>query len=211
MNLRLNPRTARTVCLGLWALAATALLWAQGGGLDARRARDLIRRLGGGEMEQGRVRVKNISAGIGGSSVIVEAQIETAFRFTRDQNDWRIAEIRLADGQWESIELVEEAVRREKIRRTAALLQKLGEGLEAYRRARGNYVVTDDIAVLVDHLSPQYLSPPLRFDLWGVQFDYRGLTNSYRLASAGPDRRPGTGDDLVVEDGRARPTAESRE
>jgi len=203
----MRPRIPATICVGASVLVASALLLAQGrGSLDARGARELIRQLGGAAaLEKGRVRIKSVTPGIGGNDVIVEAQLEAAFRLTRDQNTWRVAEVRLGDRQWESLELITEALRREKIRRTAALMQQLAGGLEAYRRERGNYVVADDMAVVADHLSPRYLSAPLRFDLWGEPFAYHGTAASYRLASAGPDHKLETGDDLVVENGVLRP------
>ena len=205
----MTARTTVTICLGAWALVASALLLAESkGSLDARRARDVIRRLGGGELEKERVRIRSITPGTGGTSAVVEAQIETTFRFARDGEEWRAAEIRVGDRQWESLELVAEAVRREKIRRTTALLQRLGEALETYRRERGNYVVAEDAAVLVDHLSPRYLNTPVRFDLWDTPIGYRGTAGSYRLSSAGPDRQPGTPDDLVLESGARRPGSE---
>jgi hypothetical protein len=191
-----------------WALIASALLLAQAKGLDAGRARELIRRLGGGEMEKERVRIRSINPGVGGEDVIVEAQIETAFRFTREKGVWQVAEIRLGDRQWESIELLTEAVRREKTRRTTALMQKIAAGLEAYRRERGNYVVAEEVAVMVDHLAPRYLDPSVRFDLWGSPFSYHGTASSYRLTSSGPDQKAGTADDLVMENGALRARAE---
>ena len=148
--------------------------------------------------------IKSISSGVGGDNAVVEARIETAFRFARQDGAWRIAEVRLGDQQWESLELLEEAVRREKERRTITLLQRLAEGLEAYRREHGQYVAAEEIAVLLDYLSPRFSGPPLRFDLWGEQFRYRGTAAGYKLSSIGADRRPDTADDLVIEDGRLR-------
>ena len=48
---------------------------------------------------------------------------------------------------------------------------------------------------------------PSRFDLWGRQFEYRGSAAGYRLTSAGADGKPGTNDDLVVENGVVRTAA----
>jgi hypothetical protein len=39
-------------------------------------------------------------------------------------------------------------------------------------------------------------------DAWSREFDYKGESASYRLASLGPDGKPGTGDDIVFENGR---------
>ncbi len=201
------PRTSITICLGVGVLATATLLLAQSGGsLSPGRARELLRRLGGAELEKDRVRIKSVTPGIGG--VMVEAQLDATFRVTRDHDDWRVTDIRLGDREWESIELITEAVRREMTRRASALLQQVAEALESYRRERGNYVVTDDASVLSDHLAPHYLREPVRFDPWGAALIYHGTASSYRLISAGPDRKPETNDDLVMENGKLRGTSE---
>jgi hypothetical protein len=176
--------------------------------IGARQARELIQNIAGANLKKEQVQIKNISGGIGSGGVIVEAQVETAFRLTKDKDGWRIAEVRLGDRQWESFELIEEAVRREKIRRTNALLKQLADGLAAYRSERGQFVATDDIAELLDFISPRYLKTPQRFDLWGKQFEYRGSATGYRLHSSGPDRKSGTRDDLIVEDGELKSATE---
>jgi hypothetical protein len=200
----MTPRTTVIIFISAGLLACAALLLAQSGGtLSAGRARDLIRRLGGAELEKDRVRIKSVTPGTGGGA-IVEAQIDATFRVTREGDEWRVKEMRLGDRQWESIELIAEAIEREKARRTTALLEQVAAALESYRRARGHYVVAEDAGVLVDHLSPNHLRTPVRFDLWGASLIYRGTASNYRLASAGPDRKPETNDDLVVENGKLR-------
>src|SRR5262249_3288170 len=144
--------------------------------IGARQARELIQKLAGATLSPEQVQIKKISGGIGGG-VVVEAQIDTAFRFTKDKNGWRIAEARLGAGQWESFELIEEAIRQEKIRRTNALLQQIATGIVAYKNERGQFVEADEITKLLDLLSPRYLKSPQRFDLWGQELEYRGSAN----------------------------------
>jgi hypothetical protein len=204
----MNSRTITTICALAWALLASALLLASSDALEARQARELLQRLGGAEWKKEQVRIKSVTPGLSASEAIVEAQIETAFRFTRAGDQWRVAEVRLGDRQWESLELVAEALRREKVRRTTALLREITGALEAYRRERGHYVIAEEASVLVDHLAPRYLDAVIGFDLWGVPLAYRGTAAHYRLSSAGPDRQPGTGDDLVIENGALRTPAE---
>src|SRR5262249_37921812 len=127
---------------------------------------------------------------------------------TKDKNGWRIAEARLGAGQWESFELIEEAIRQEKIRRTNALLQQIATGIVAYKNERGQFVEADEITKLLDLLSPRYLKSPQRFDLWGQELEYRGSANAYRLLSIGPDRKLGTKDDLIIENGELKTGAE---
>lgn len=187
------------------ALLATAfggaLVWAAADGLSAQKARQVLQKLAGANLSKNQIQIKKISSGLTGSDAVVEAQIETAFRLVKDKDDWRIAEIRLGDRQWESFELVEEAIRREKARRTNALLQQMADAIEAYRKDRGQMPDADNVATLLDYLTPRYLNPPVRFDLWGKQFEYRGERDRYTLLSAGPDGKSGTKDDLVVENG----------
>lgn len=168
--------------------------------LDAGRAREMLRHLGGGDLPKNQVRIKQVSPGVTGNDAIVEAQIETTWRFTQSSEGWKIAEVRLGDRQWESVELITEAVRREKIRRTSALMQQLAEGLETHRQAQGSYIIADSIVKLLDQLPPRFAS--LRNDLWGTQFSYQGTAAGYRLISAGDDRKAGTPDDLVLENGK---------
>lgn len=191
-----------------YVLLVAAVLLASGAAVAAdvigtRQALELLRHFGGANWSKDQVEIKKIIPGTGsGGGVIVEARIETAFRMVKEKRDWRIVEVRFGDQQWESLELVEEAVRREKIRRTQAQLKELSEGLVAYQRDHQQFAVTDDTGQLLDYLAPRYLKAPPRFDLWGKQFQYRGTARKYRLSSSGPDLKPGTGDDLVVEGGQ---------
>jgi hypothetical protein len=149
-----------------------------------------------------RVRIKSISPGMGGEA-IVEAQVETAVRFTQDkQGKWHAVEMRSGDRRWESFELIETAVRKEKALRTTADLRRIATALEAFRRERGFYVEADEGRALIDNLSPGYLDTVLRLDWWSREFEYKGTATGYRLASLGADGVAGTGDDIVIENGK---------
>jgi hypothetical protein len=202
MKLRIQPRKLIVCGAGLcvFALASMWLLAIAAESLNVRQARDLLQHLGGANLSKDQVQIKKIESGAGGGAII-EAQIETAFRVQKGKDGWRIAEVRLGDRQWESFELIEEAVKREKMRRTTALLNRFAEGLKAYQQDRGQYAVTDEISELLDYLSPRYIPLPPRFDLWGKEFEYDGTATNYRLVSAGPDGKKGTSDDLVLENG----------
>lgn len=177
----------------------SALLVVGGDGqLSAKQARELLRKLGGAELPPEQVRIKTVSNGLGGNA-IVEATLETAVRFKQEKGAWQVVDIRLGDQHWESVELVTEALRREKTRRTEALLQKLADALAAYKEDQGRYVVAPDFNQLLDQLAPRYLPVTIRFDLWEQPLAYRSTGNEYRLSSAGPDGKPDTADDLVLE------------
>jgi hypothetical protein len=175
--------------------------------LSVKQARELLQHLGGANLPKDQVQIKKVTSGIG-SSAIIEAQIETAFRVKKEKDGWHIAEVRLGDRQWESFELIEEAIAREKARRTTALMKQLTDGLAAYQRERGQYVVTKEIAELLDVLSPRYVPTPVRSDLWGKPLEYEGTATGYRLLSAGADGKTGTKDDLIVENGAIKTATE---
>ena len=202
MKLRIN--SGRLLLFGLSALpliGGAFWLGATADDIGVKQARELIQNIAGANLTQDQVRIKNISPGVGGGGVIVEAQIETAFRVTKGKDGWRIAEARLGSGQWESFELIEEALRREKVRRTNALLRQIADGLGAYKSDRGKFVESGRIAELLDFLSPRYVKSPRRVDLWGEELEYQGSATNYRLISYGPDRKSGTKDDLIIENG----------
>jgi len=209
MKLRIKPRIL-AICGSGALLLVTGAFWLVGAADDigVRQARELIQNIAGANLKQDQVQIKKISGGVGGGGVIVEAQIETAFRFTKGKDGWRIAEARLGAGQWESFELIEEALRREKIRRTSDLLKQIADGIGAYKNERGQFVDADRIAKLLDFLSPRYLNAPPRVDLWGEELEYRGSAASYRLVSSGPDRKSGTKDDLIIENGEVKTSPE---
>ena len=172
--------------------------------LDVGTVRRLLLRLGGADFETGQVEIRKISPGIGGEA-IVEARIETAYRFRKQDDDWEVAEIRLGDRQWESLELVREVVRREKVRRTRLQLQELTTALSSYLTANGSYVEAQTVQGLLDGLTAAHLRVPQWFDQWGTPLLYQGGKQEFRLRSAGPDRQFETSDDLVADSSAQAP------
>jgi Type II secretion system (T2SS), protein G len=182
---------------------ALSLVWvfAYGRELGAREARQRIAAALGLDKTDD-VRIKNISAGMGGEA-IVEAQFDASFRFTQGKDgSWNAVEVRTGDRKWESIELIQTAVRKEKELRTTADMRTLVTALEAFRRERGFYVAADTNSALIDNLAPRYLGSIIRLDAWSHEFEYKGTETGYRLASLGPDGKPRTGDEIVIENGQ---------
>lgn len=168
--------------------------------LGAREARTKVAQALGLDKPDN-VHIKSISRA--GSDAIVEAQFDAAFRFTSDKDGkWQAVEVRTGDRKWESIELIQTAIQKEKALRTSADLRTVATALESYRRENGSYVNADTCSALIDHLSPRYLVSVVRLDAWSREFDYKGASGAYRLVSLGPDGKPGTGDDIVFENGR---------
>ncbi len=148
------------------------------------------------------VHIRSISEGMGGQA-IVEASIDAAFRFEKDKSGkWKAVEVRTGDQTWESFELIETALRKEKILRTTADMRAISVAIEAFRRERGHYIAAKTAAALIDNLSPVYLGPIIRRDAWSREFQYTGSEGGYRLASLGPDGRAETGDEIVIENGQ---------
>ncbi len=182
---------------------ALLLLWAVAFAreLGSREAREKI--AAALELDRpDRVRIKDISRGPGAQAV-VEASIDAAFRMVQDKDGkWQVVDLRTGDRQWESMELIHTAIRKEKTLRTAADMRTLATALEAFRRTRGFYVTAETGAALVDHLAPDYLNTVIRLDAWSREFQYNGTATSYRLISLGPDRQPQSGDELIIENGQ---------
>ncbi|PYT08112.1 MAG: hypothetical protein DMF60_05640 [Acidobacteria bacterium] len=190
------PRALVMIALALLFIGAAAIAR----DLGAREARERIAQAMGFDKPDN-VRIKNISAS--GSDAIVEAQFNAAFRFTTDkEGKWQAVEVRTGDRRWESIELMQTAIRKEKALRTTADLRTVATALEAYHRDGGAYVTADTGSALMDNLAPRYLNSIIRLDAWSHEFAYKGTAVSYHLASLGADGKPGTDDDIVFENGR---------
>ena len=178
-------------------LGGALAVWASSG-LSAKQARELLRRLGGAELKPDQVRIKTVSNGLNGNAV-VEAQIETAVRFKQEKDEWGIAEIRFGDNHWESVELLTEAIQREKTRRTELQMQQMVAAIENYKTEHGSYIVAETFDKMMEQLPGREVVKLLRVDYWQQPFNFQGTANSYRLVSSGADLKSGTNDDLIVE------------
>lgn len=163
--------------------------------LKEREARGLIARVAGIELKTEAVKVREILPQ--GSTAIVVAQIETAFRFTQENGKWQVKEIRTGDNKWEDVNLLIVAINAEKTARVQAELAALATALAALRRERGSYVVSKDHARLIDYLSPRYITRVIRVDPWHKPYAYEGTSDRYSLRSNGADGVAGTADDII--------------
>ncbi len=165
--------------------------------LSERDARRLIAHTAGIELDANAVTIKGIDVQLG--SAVVVAQVETAFRLTRDeQNRWRVNEVRLGDNVWENVDLLARAINSEKTERARAELETVATALDAFRRERGSYLPVSDHAALIDHLSPRYLARVIRLDPWRRPYTYEGNREQFRLASVGADGINNTPDDVII-------------
>ena len=156
------------------------------------------REAGGGELRRGPFRLENFSALL--SSATAEGGVELAFHLARDvRGRWEVARIASAGGAAQvAVGDVVRALDAEKRERARADLESVRAALEAYRAERGFYVVADEHAVLIDHLSPRYLGRVIRLDPWHRPYHYMGTRDRYALRSDGADGLPGTADDVTV-------------
>ncbi|MDT4955618.1 MAG: Type secretion system protein [Acidobacteriota bacterium] len=196
----MNKRTKRMFpAFGLIAVCLLlALAYGEAAGdLTPKEARKLIANMAGIKLPSDAVRVREVS--MLGSSALVVAQVETAFRFNKgDDGKWRVAEIRTGDNAWEDVEMLVRAVNNEKALRARAEMETLATALEAFRRERGFYVVAKGESILVDQLNPRYLARIVRVDPWHKPYLYEGTRDAYTLRSAGADGKENTADDVTV-------------
>ena len=193
-NLALSLAILIAASLSLFAFQTSAQ-----GNLSPKEARRVIARLAGIELPSDAVRIKSISSF--GNSVVVVAQVETAFRLVNEKDKWRVAEIRTGDRRWEDVDLLVRALNAEKTSRVRAELETIATALEAFRRERGSYVEAKTEAALVDFLTPRYLARVIRVDAWHRPYEYEGRRDSYVLRSLGADGKAGTDDDVVLAKG----------
>ena len=167
------------------------------GDLSPNEARRVIARLAGIQLPSDAVRVKEISSA--GNTAVVVAQVETAFRFVKGDNDkWRVAEIRTGDRRWEDVDMLVKALNAEKTARARAELDLIATALESFRREHGSYLEAKSETKLVDLLNPRYLARIIRVDPWHQPYEYEGTRGSFVLRSSGPDGKPNTSDDVTV-------------
>ena len=131
-------------------------------------------------------------------SATVVAWIGVEARALSDTKGWRITEIRTGNREWVNLDQLVVALNQQKHDRARADMQRIAEALQRYWADKGSYLVSDSHAVLIDHLSPSYLSEVMRVDPWNRPYKYTGQRNTFTLVSPGPDGEVGTSDDISV-------------
>lgn len=185
-----------SLCLLVTACSLVFTRARAAGELTPKQARQIIARMAGIQLPSDAVRVKEVS--MMNNSAVVVAQVETAFRFVKDNDKWRVAEIRTGDRRWEDVETLVRALDAEKTSRVRAELETIATALESYRREHGFYVASKSEAALIDHLNPRYLARIIRLDPWHQPYEYEGTRDAFVLRSAGPDGKANTADDITV-------------
>jgi hypothetical protein len=154
------------------------------------------------ELKRGALYVKNPSVAFAplGSSAVVEVEVETSVDFVRDaRGRWQVARVRPGGGRaFEAFDAFERALNAEKLARARADLAALAAALEAYRSARGSYIVSESASDLTDQLNPRYTAAFIRFDPWHRPYEYEGTRERFTLRSLGADGKANTLDDVTV-------------
>jgi type II secretion system (T2SS) protein G len=170
--------------------------------LTTRLARCMVAALFGVTPPSDDVRIKEISPfglSIGKeSAALVTALVRADFRLARDASTWRVTAFKSGTRDWFNVSNLQLAI--DQVKRTAANdeLSVIAKALSDYRRDRGYFVVADKESVLIDHLSPKYLTRVIRVDPWHRPYQYDGQQDHYSLRSLGPDGKPNTADDVIV-------------
>lgn len=170
--------------------------------LTTKRARCLVATLLGVTLPSDDVRIKEVSPfglSLGSeSTALVTARVQVDFRFARDAKGWHVTEFKSGAREWVNVSDVFMAI--DEVKRSAANedLSTIAKALGNFRRDRGYFVVSDKESVLIDHLSPRYLTRVIRVDPWHRPYQYDGQQDRYFLRSLGPDGKPNTPDDVVV-------------
>ena len=170
--------------------------------LTTRRARCLVAALFGVTLPSDQVRIKEVEPfglSIGKeSAALVTALVEADFRLARDATGWHVSGFKSGTRDWVDVSTLPVAL--DQVKRSTASddLSIIAKALGDFRRDRGHFVVADKESVLIDHLSPKYLTRIIRVDPWHRPYQYDGQQDHYSLRSLGPDGKPNTPDDVVV-------------
>lgn len=148
-------------------------------------------------LTRGPLTIKQLS--LTGSSAVAEVSVAGVFTLAKDaRGRWRATGFEVGGETVGDLESVWRSVNTRKAARAREDLAEMREALEAFRRERGFYVVGEDSAVLLDHLSPRYAKRIIRIDPWHNPYRYAGTAAAYTLASDGPDGKRGTADDVTL-------------
>lgn len=180
-------------------LCAFALGAFAGGEISSGEARRLIARAGGANLKTQDIHIRRIDEAPGGQTAVVEALVQLAFRLTRKDGAWKVSEIRVGDRQWDDLDLIRAGMDAEKTRRTREDLTVVAAAVDAYRRSRGALPAAKSFSELVDTLLPDFLPRIIREDSWDRPLEMQMAPPGFKLFSSGPDGRPRTKDDIVVE------------
>ena len=171
-----------------------------GSDLTTTNARCLIASLLSVPLPSDGVRIKSISGLSLGPrpSALAVSLVRADFRFSKSSSGWQLSGFHSGTRQWVNLEGLQTSIDAAKHSHTTQQMKVIASALEAFKRARGSFVISDKLSVLIDNLTPQYLHQVIRFDSWQQPFRYQGDREHFTLRSLGPDGKENTPDDIVV-------------
>jgi hypothetical protein len=131
-------------------------------------------------------------------STTVVAWIQIEARLMNESGGWKVTELRTGNRDWLKVEPFLAALNQAKLETAHAELTTIAQALERFRSERGSYLISDNQAAAIDHLSPRYLARVIRVDPWKQPYTYQGQRDRFTLSSSGPDRKEATADDITV-------------
>ena len=174
-----------------------------GGALPTlKRVRCLLGDLLGVEVPSDAIRIQDVSPleipmGTQPSATVV-AWVRMDARLVNGAKGWQVTELRTGKNDWAKLDAIIAAVDELKRARAQTELTLIAKALESFRHDRGFYIVSDQQAEVIDHLSPRYLTSIIRVDPWHQPYKYQGERDHFTLRSAGPDGKEKTADDILV-------------
>ena len=179
-------------------LASAFWMSACGGPVSSRAVREQLATLGGAGLSTDDVRVERIITQAGGQ-VVAEATVQMAVLMEEDpEGEWTITAVRVGEDEWVDMDTFLRALDERRIEDTTSNLRMLATGIEAYERANGTLPDVSEALPLPDLLHPLFVPDLVRQDAWGSDFIYEAADNRALIRSPGPDREPGTPDDIEV-------------
>jgi hypothetical protein len=168
--------------------------------LTNQRARCLVANLFSITLPSDAVRIKDISGlSIGTQpSAIAVTLVQADFRLTKDSGGWHVTGFRSGNRDWTTVESAPSVLDSVKRERTTEDLKAIATALEAFRKERGSFVISDKHSALIDVLTPRFLSRVIRVDSWRHAYRYHGEHDTFTLRSLGPDGKENTTDDIVI-------------
>lgn len=170
---------------------------------SVKRARCLLGSLLGIQLPSDAVRIQEVApfaiplASQPSTTVIAWIQVEARL-VNQGRAGWQVSELRTGNREWVTIEPVLARLNEAKRETARTELTTIAQALEKFRSERGAYLVSDKHSVVIDHLSPRYLSRVIRVDPWHQPYSYQGERDRFTLSSLGPDGKDATPDDVIV-------------
>ena len=168
---------------------------------SVKRARCLVGLLTGIDVPSDAVRIQEVNPMplplASRASAVVVAWVRVNARLVNEGKGWQVSELRTGNRDWVKLQPLIAALNEKKVAQARSEIATMAEAIRRYQLERG-FIVSDSHAVLIDHLTPRYLSKVIRVDPWNHPYKYDGQRDRYMIRSAGPDGKDHTADDIQM-------------